>query len=186
MNESRLQSVSKQYEKVYVNEYDDYILIDPGDHTFLGRFADFIHWLEGKQVELDKISADMKAKYSGREMFKEDEEGNIDIDTEQLADLINIQTSAYKECREKVEELFGQDALKKYFRLSYEINPNFIPDLDYIFDFIEEITPVLEKTYGARAERINKKYSKNRRGRHTKTKSELIAEGKARAAGKNE
>lgn len=186
MSESRIQSISKQYEKVYVNEHDDYILIDPGDHSFLSKFADFIHWLEDKQAELDKISAEMKEKYAGREMFKENEDGNVDVDTEQLTDLISVQTSTYKECEEKVEELFGQDALKKYFRASYEINPDFIPDIDYIFDFIEEITPVLDKTYGARAERINKRYNKNRKGKHTKSKAELIVEGKARAAGKNE
>lgn len=186
MSESRLQSVSKQYEKVYVNEYDDYILIDPGDHSFLGKFADFIHWIEEKQKDIDRAGTEMRKKYAGREMFSENEEGDTKIDTEQLIELVNLQLKTYKECEDKVDTLFGQDALKKYFRTSYEINPKFIPDLDYVFDFIEEITPVLERVYGARAERINKKYNKNRRGKHTKTKKELIAEGKTKAAGMNE
>lgn len=186
MNESRLHSVSEQYEKVYVNEYDDFIMIDPGDQSFLGKFADFIHWMEEKQKELDRISADMEKKYGGRMMISESEDGDTEVDTEQLIELVNLQLKTYKECADKVDELFGQETLKKYFRASYEINPNFVPDLDYVFDFIEEITPVLEKVYGARAERINKKYNKNRKGKHSKTKEELIAVGKRKAAGKNE
>lgn len=170
MAEMRLRNYSDDLQKVYVNEYDDFILINPGDHSFFSKFAEFLSWIDEEGAELNRIAEEAGKKYQGREMISEDEDGNTEIDTEQFLELAEVRLSACKKCNDRVDALFGQDTLKKYFRVSYEVNPDFVPDLDCIFDFIEEITPALEQIYNQRADRISKKYNKNRKGRHNKTK----------------
>lgn len=172
--------LSEDLVKVVVNDHEEYILINPGDASFPHKFSEFLHWLDGRTAELEKTSKKMGEKYEGKPMISQNEDGDTVVDSEQLLAFTQIQMDLYKECEEKIDSLFGQDTLKKYFRAFYEINPDFTPDENCITDFIEEISPVLEKAYNARFERISKKYSKNRRGKHTKTKDELIAEARAK------
>lgn len=181
MAEMRLRNYSDDLQKVYVNEYDDFILINPGDHSFFSKFADFLAWINEEGAELDRIAEETGRKYEGREMISEDEDGNTEVDTEQLLELTKIRLDVCRMCNDKVDALFGQDTLKKYFRVSYEVNPDFVPDVDCIFDFVNQITPALEQIYHQRADRISKKYNRKRKGRHNKTKEELIAEAKKAA-----
>jgi hypothetical protein len=101
-------------------------------------------------------------------MLSENEDGTLDIDVDQYSELVNIYATAYKEITEQLEELFGQDVLKKYFRICYEINPDFIPDIDYIGDFLEEMAPVLNEVYDTHFEKVKERYSRDRRGKNTK------------------
>lgn len=181
MNEFTIgKKISDDLVKVTVNDFDDYILINPGDASFPHKFSEFVHWLDIKTADLEKTAGKMKEKYKDVPMISEKEDGNVFVDSEQLLTFTQIQMDLYKECEERINALFGQNTLKKYFRAFYEVNPDFTPDENCITDFIEEISPVLEAAYNARFERIHKKYNKNRKGRHTKTKDELIKEARAK------
>ena len=46
-----------------LNEYGDYILINPGDYTLSKRFSELIQWMEDKQAELGKLASEMNEKY---------------------------------------------------------------------------------------------------------------------------
>lgn len=159
--------VSDQLQKVELNEFGDYILLNPGDASFSQKFGDLIKWINDKSAEMSKIAADMGEKYKDTPMIHMEENGDAEIDTEQFSLYVKIKTDLYEECGQRIDQLFGQDTLKKYFRAFYEINPDFIPDEDCIRDFMEEIAPVLGVVYNERFERINKKYNKNRKGGHS-------------------
>lgn len=155
--------VSEQLQKVELNEYGDYIYINIGDATLLKKYNELIDWLDKQGDELAKTAAQMEEKYTGRPMVSKDKDGNVDVDTEQFAIFVRIKNDLYSGCVKKIDELFGEGTMRKYFRPLYEANPDFIPDEDCIMDFLEEISPVLEAIYKERTASINKKYSKNRK-----------------------
>lgn len=154
--------------KVNLNDFGDYIMLDPTDASFQVRFINLLKWMDEKQKELTTLAEEKAKQYEGRQIISQDEDGNNEIDVEQLIDLVEIQTGFYRECAEHIDDLFGQDTLKKYFRVCYEINPAFLPDEDCISDFLEEITPVLNEVFNARLGRVRGKYNKNRQGKNTK------------------
>jgi hypothetical protein len=170
MQELKLNKKDDNILKVYVNEYDDFILLDAGDAMFMDRFVQFLQFVEDNNEALKVKEKEYNEKYHEKPLVTENEDGDAEVDVEQLLTLTGIKTAIYKEYCEKIDTLFGQGTIKKYFRLSYEINPDFVPDEDCIADFIEQITPAIEKAYSIRADKISKKYSKNRRGKKSDAK----------------
>lgn len=166
MIENKLQNKhSEGVIKVFVNDQDDYILLDPSDTTIPMRFQKFMVWLNARGKELEKSAEELDARYEGTPMIQTDEEtGETDIDLEQFGEFATIQCEFFKEIVEKLDEIFGQNTIRKYFRTSYEINPEFIPDDMAIQDFLGAITPVMEQLFKTRFDRMNKKYSTARKG----------------------
>lgn len=166
MIENRIQNRhSERTIKVFVNDFDDYILLDPSDTTLAMRFQRFMAWLNTRGQELQKEAAELDETYKGTPMVTENEEtGETDIDLEQFGKFAEIQCSFFQEIADKLNEVFGQDVLRKYFRASYEINPEFIPDDLAIQDFLDSITPVMEQVFKTRFDRINAKYNTGRKG----------------------
>lgn len=156
--------ISSQLKKIVLNEYGDSIQLNIGDATFSRRFSNLIKWIDEKNNELSRIADEMSEKYKDSPMIKHSEENGTEIDSEQFEIYIKLKTDLYEECAGKIDAMFGQDTIRKYFRAFYEINPEFIPDEECIMDFLEEITPVLEAIYEERFEKIKKRYSKSRRG----------------------
>lgn len=170
MKEFKLNSgIQEDLLKVILNEDDECIYLNPNDSTFMDRFARFLSWLDKKTAELDRIGQEKDKQYEGRVMVSEDG----DVDVEQLLEFTNIQVKALTEISAEIDSLFGQDALRKFFKAFYAINPDFIPDADCINDFLEQIIPAVNAAYDARIERIQKKYSKGRRQKQ-RSKAELI------------
>ena len=174
MQEYRLKRNYDEVFKVFLNDGDDFIIINPADSSFIDKFAQFMAWIDEKSAELNKIAKDADEKYEGRPVIKEDGE-NIIVDTEQLQLFTGLRTDLYKECAERIDQLFGEGTLRKYFKEFYDINPDFIPDEDCINDFLENIKPAVDAAYGTRAKRLEGKYNKSRTGRRKqRTKDELI------------
>jgi hypothetical protein len=160
MKELRLNSgLQEDLLKVVVNDDDEAIYLNPNDGTFVDRFAKFLAWIDAKSKELDKLGTEKAKEYEGRAIFGED--GAVDV--EQLLELTNVQLEAVKEIAAEVDNLFGQDTLRKFFKPYYTINPDFVPDADCINDFLEQIIPAVNAAYDARLQRIQSKYSKGRR-----------------------
>ena len=113
-----------------------------------------------------------------KKIVEENEDGGINIDTEQLLAFSKLRIGICQECCVKIDELFGMGTIRKYFRNSYEISDDFIPDEDCLIDFFEEMAPVFGAIFGKRTEQLKSKYSKDRKGRHNKTKEELLTEYK--------
>jgi len=181
MQERRLgNSNNDNLVKVYVNEYDDYIVLDRSDTSFTQKFALFIEWLENKQKELDAKGRELDKKYEGKPIVENGEDGEVKVDTEQFMILSEMRVGLFRECVERIDAIFGKDTIRKYFRQVYEYVPDYIPDDTAISDFLDEITPVLEEIFKEKMKKMNSKYNKNRKGKHSKIKEELLEEAKAR------
>lgn len=180
MQEKRLGSKSgDNLVKIYVNEYDDFIFLDKSDTTFTRKFAELIEWMENKQKELESKGKELDKKYTGKPIISKDDDENVEVDTEQILLLTGMRVDLFKECAERIDSIFGEGTIRKYFRLSYEHLPDYIPDDTTISDFLEEITPVLEEIYKEKMKKMDSKYNRNRKGKHSKSKAELLAEAKA-------
>lgn len=160
--------VSNQQEenlaKVLLNSEDDYIYINEKDASIFDKFADFLKWLEEKDADLTRKEADYRQKY-GSEIIKRNADGEVeDVNTDAFVQFSRLRTETYKEVAERIEAIFGEGVLRKYFRKFYEINPDFVPDDECIYDFIEEMTPILNSLFAERSERIALKYNRNRKG----------------------
>lgn len=160
--------ISNDLVKVEVNDFGDCIYLNPSDASFQTRYLNLLKWVNAKEKELRELAEQKDKEYGGRSIITKNEDGDPEIDFDQLADLVDIQVGFYRECEEQINGLFGQDTLKKYFKLAYDVNPNFVPDENCIADFLEEITPVLNEVYNTRFERVKGRYNRNRKGKNTK------------------
>lgn len=163
-NERRIGGYKNQDKvKVFLNEQDDYIFIDPNDSGLFDRFAGFVAWVENKGLDMERKGKEIKEKYG--DIITTDEDGDVtDFKSGALLQLLQIKTDAYREACDKIDVIFGTDTCHKYFRASYETNPHFVPDDTCILEFLEDITPVVDDIFKERQQRINLKYSKDRSG----------------------
>lgn len=145
--------------KVVVNGDGDAIYLNPNDGTFMDKVARFMSWFLNKADEMQKMGEEISKEYEGKEFVSED--GNVDA--ESLLKLTNIQLEVLKEISEEIDKVFGQDTLRKYFKPYYEINPDFVPDLECVNDFLDQIGPAISEAFNTRNQSINSQYSKNRR-----------------------
>lgn len=163
--------------KVYLNDSDDYIYINDRDTSVVDRFAEFIKWLEEKEKDISTKQAEFEKQY-GKDIITHDEDGEIDdINVDALVAFCKVRREIYLEATDQIDRILGQDAIKKFFRVSYEINPDFVPDDECLYDFIEAITPVLNQVFEGRAKRISEKYNRDRKGGKRskyRSKQELI------------
>lgn len=163
--------------KVYLNDNDDYIYIDDRDTSIIDRFAEFIKWLEEKDKDITVRQAEFEKQY-GADIITRDEDGEVeDINVDVLIAFCKFRKEIYLEAAGQIDTILGQDAIKKFFRISYDINPDFVPDDECLYDFIEAITPVLNQVFEGRANRISEKYNRNRKGgkkNKYRNKQELI------------
>lgn len=150
--------------KLNLNNKGDYIYLDDRDPTLFDGFADFLKWLEDKEAEIQTKEKEIQQKY-GNEIVKRDEDGEVEsINTDALVEMTKFRTNSYREAAERLNRIFGGDVLRKYFHVSYEINPDFVPDDECMYDFLEEIMPVMNELFEGKRERLETKYNKDRKG----------------------
>lgn len=154
--------------KVMVNEDDDYIVVNANDATLVERYAELIQWLENQQTEMETKANELEEKYKGQSAVTKDEDGTVNVNTEMILELTRVKSDLYKEVCTRIDNLFGQEVVNKYFKSCYELNSDFVPDEECIIDMVNSLSEVIEKIYKARLERIRKKYSTNRQGRRAR------------------
>lgn len=169
--------------KVFLNSEDDFIYINEKDASIFDKFAAFLKWLEGKDADLDRKEAEYRQKF-GNEVITRADDGSIEnVNADAFVELSRLRTDTYREAAEQIESIFGAGALHKYFRKFYEINPDFVPDDECIYDFLEEITPVLNELFADRSKRIALKYNRDRKGgkrNRFRSKEEIIRDSMGR------
>lgn len=160
--------VSNQQEenlaKVYLNSEDDFIYINEKDATIFDKFAEFLKWLDGKNNEVSQQEAEFDKKY-GKDFVTRNENGDVeDVNVDAFVHYSKMRSDTYKETVERIDAIFGVGTIRKYFRKFYEINPDFVPDDECIYDFLDEMTPILNTLFSDRAKRVSLKYNRNRKG----------------------
>lgn len=156
--------------EVSVNKYDDLLILDCGDLSVFERFTALYGKIDAIAEETRRELKNTEIKYSDVQT----EEINVDF----ISETLNINIAFSKRVLEELNNVFGAGFSEKVFRESYELNPDFVPDELAITELIEALIPVMEKAYGQRIARNRSKYNAGKRGKHTKTKEELISEYK--------
>ena len=139
-------------QKIEVNSYGDLVYINANDAGIFDRYADFLKWLEEKDAEVEKKRVELEEQYK-------DAEG---IDA--FIAVTHYKKELFEEAAKRIDDIFGHDIIRKYFRVMYEMHEGFVPDEECILDFIDTITPALNTIFEGRRKRIEKKYSVQRKG----------------------
>ena len=123
--------------KIELNEQGDYITVPIGDDAFFDCFArgckQIAGMTKGACNKLKKIERKFKKLKGFEADIKEIEERTK----------VNIQFS--KNVTAIIDNIFGEGTVKKYFRKLYEEDPDFMPDVECFTDFLDQITPVMQK-----------------------------------------
>lgn len=161
--------------KIGVNDNGDYIELSVHDRDLQNRFANLLGWFDEQQKIVDSKGKEFTKKHGDGPIISEDEEGEVKINTSAIIDATSIETDFYKECCEKIDEVFGKDTCKKVFG-------DIIPDDVLITEFFEQIAPVLGKLAEERGEKIGNRYTRRQiaKGKRKKqrSKEELVADCK--------
>ena len=154
--------------RIKVNEYGDVLRLDSSDLSIFNRFHALYKRLDeladNANMEVDQVV----------EKYKDEEEVNVDM----VHDYVSLTIRYSESVMQELNAIFGADFTVKVFRENYELNPDFVPDELVLTELIEALIPVMEKAYGERVQRNKSKYNANKRGKHTKTKDELLEEYK--------
>lgn len=150
--------------KLIVNEKGDFVYLDDKDTGLFDKFAEFLKWLGEKGSEFKNKESEMKQKY-GNDIVRRDADGNItDVNVDAVLEASKFQTDTYREAADRLNKIFGGDIMRKYFYVSYENNPDFVPGDECLFDFLDEMIPVMNDMFSDMRERIKTKYSSDRKG----------------------
>lgn len=123
--------------KIELNKQGDYIVVPMGNDAFFDRFAKGCKQIwglaGGTRNKLMKIERKYKKLKDFEAILKEIEE------------TIEVRTQFSKNATSIIDNIFGEGTVRKYFRKFYEEDPDFMPNVDCFTDFLEKITPVIQK-----------------------------------------
>lgn len=135
--------------KIELNDMGDYIEISTADTVIFDRFVETYRQIVSAAKELPR-------------RYREIEKVRVIPGHEnKTVEKIRANVRFYEESAEKIDLVFGQGTLKKYFREHYEKIPDFMPRTEYFIDFFEQMVPVLEKLFGRKVDERDKKAVKS-------------------------
>lgn len=128
--------------KIELNDHGDYVMVSTDSAAFFDGFA------EGYK----KIS-DMANAIPAR--MEEIEKGHGKGSSfDEAIEMSRVVREFSEEAVGTIDGIFGVGTMKKYFRNVYEEIPNFLPDAGCIMDFLEQVTPIVEKLFDRKVERL--------------------------------
>lgn len=173
------QKVGEKLFTLYLNKNDDYVLINVNDAGIFDRYAEFLEWIDRRTIDYTDREKELQQKYENG-IIAHDEDGEVvDVNTGAFVEAAKLRSGLFRETEARLDKIFGKNTCKKYFRALYEANPDFVPDDECLYDFLEEITPVMNNLFADRRKRIELKYSRERkggRGNKYRTKEQLLAD----------
>ena len=125
------------------------LIINSGDDKLYDKFISLMDNLKEIQESSDK-----KIEALGL--------NSVDsIDTEDMKKLLDVNREAVESLIEETEKMFGAGLIRKMYADNYELNPDFLPGLEMLFEFYEQILPIVEEIFRNKHSR----YSPAKRGR---------------------
>lgn len=130
--------------KIELNNRGDYIEIPTADTGFFDRFVETCR-------QIGNAARDLSGRY--REI---DEARVLPGHESKTVEKIREKVRFCEESTERIDGVFGQGTLKKYFREHYGNTPDFMPGAECLIDFFEQMAPVLEKLFGRKVDEQDK------------------------------
>lgn len=143
--------------KIEVNDDGEYIAISADDTSMFDRFAAGILHIAEMSDETAKKIDEIEKQYEGQDGFKEDMGKVIALARAN----VNFSEDAVK----TINGIFGEDTVRKVFSSAYKEIPDFMPSVSLITDFLEQITPYMEKLFNRKLS-VQKMISKERMDRY--------------------
>lgn len=130
--------------KIELNNQGDYIEIPTADTGFFDRFVETYR-------QIGNAARDLPGRYR-----ETDEACALPRHESKTVEKIREKVRFCEESAERIDGVFGQGTLKKYFREQYENIPDFMPGAECFIDFFEQMAPVLEKLFGRKVDEQDK------------------------------
>lgn len=139
--------------KIQVNDDGEYIAISADDSSMFDRFAAGILHIAQVSDETAKKIEEIEKQYEGQEGFE--------ADMGKVTALAKVNVNFSEDAVNTINGIFGEYTVKKVFRNTYKEIPDFMPSVSLITDFLEQITPYMEKLFNRKLS-VDKKRSKER------------------------
>lgn len=143
--------------KIELNSEGEYIVISADNSMLFDNFTAGVKNIADMADEIAEKLNEIQKRYEARADFE-----SVMRKTSEVSK-INVQFS--KDAITVVDGIFGEGTVRKYFRETYEEIPDFLPDVDCILDFFEQITPEMEKLFNRKMEERREK-SKERMAKY--------------------
>jgi hypothetical protein len=149
MDKMKLAKHSASLIQLVLNDKGDYTAISPNDSTLFDRFVVFCKWLVEQSDSIPKQFDEIEKKYTGKD--------DIDSQIAMTTEMSRINVAFSNEAVKMADSIFGEGTIRKYFRNIYDEIPDFLPDADCFFDFVEEVTPKMEEIFNRKVDEQKKK-----------------------------
>lgn len=140
----------KRYEEIKVQDEDGKeittLRINTSDAGTATRFRNVIKKIQAKEKAFHTQANAMQGKLPE----------NPEIDD--MMPVFDLHLQYCKDLGQDIDEMFGAGTVERMTAPNREINPDFIPDETWYADFIEMVTPVMERLFNSHFEAVKKKY----------------------------
>lgn len=149
--------------KIELNGSGGYIILSADDPKLFDRFAIGFNQIMDMAEEMPKRLDEIEKQYSERDDFK------AVLEKTTAMSKVNVKFS--EDAVEIIDGIFGVGTIKKYFAEIYKEIPDFLPDSDCIIDFLEKITPIVEKSFDRKLKNRKARMAKYQPQDHKKPSS---------------
>lgn len=176
--ENRILNFNTGILRIKVNKYGDELLLNSADSSVFNKFAALYDNVQNIADDANNEVERLKQKYKGLDSGDSAEDINLDA----IVEITNANIKYIKMIMDELDEVFGEGFTQKVYRENYELDADFVPDELSLIELIEALIPVMEDAYGERIKKTKSKYSATKKGKHTKSKEDLIAEHRKKNA----
>lgn len=125
------------------------LLINSKDNSLYDKFLSLMENVKNIQAESNKKIADFGLE-------------SVDsITSDDMKKLLEVNKKAIEALIEETEKMFGEGLIRRIYADNYRLNPDFLPGLESLFEFYEQILPIVEGIFRQK----HAKYSPAKRGK---------------------
>ncbi len=150
--------LSTGYKSIAIKDEDDdrvvtVLRINVADAQTADRFAHIIDQLNSISARCDAEMKDWKDNHTEEQITAGDTGDAIKV----ALDINKIRVKYLKEITAALDELFGVDTIQNIYG-------DIVPDETALFEFVEQVIPVMNDLFGRRFEQVKNRYNTRRKG----------------------
>lgn len=133
-----------RYEEITLNRKGDKTYISVDDATLFDRFVNGYKHIAEQADAIPGRIREIEKKYEGKTEFQDEMQKTVELSR------VNVGFS--EDSVKVIDDIFGKDTVRMYFRDLYEKIPTFLPNADCFLEFLERITPEMERLFHRKME----------------------------------